>query len=146
MDDIDPRTLIPSDHPDNPLSLKPLLAVAIHEAVAWALVDSTDPELAGDLVADITGKDDRYSRTRAAWRLNPHLIPAEVLASIDPGALAQNIVIRLLGPGGWETGGVYHGNTSPQQTFDALVRRPHADPLGDLKMWLGVQEPEEEAG
>lgn len=138
--DVDPRTLVPGDPHDNPLSLKPLLAVAIHEAVAWAIVDSTDPELAGDLLADITGKDDTYSRTRARWVLDPHSIPAEALASIDPVALAQNITIRLLGRGGWETGGIYHGNASPQQTFDALVRRPHEDPLGDIKMALGVVE------
>lgn len=142
-DDVDPRTLLPDDPYDNPLSLKPLLAVAIHEAVAWALVDSTDPELAGCTASFVNG-DDNFAKTRASWVLDPHSIPAEALASIDPTALAQNITTRLLGSGGWETGGIYHGNASPQQTFDALVRRPHEDPLGDIKMALGVIEEEKD--
>ena len=137
--DVDPRTLVPGDPHDNPLSLKPLLAVAIHEAVAWALVDSTDPELAG-LTESFKAGDDNFAKTRAGWVLDPHSIPAEALASIDPTALAQNIANRLLGTGGWETGGIYHGNASPQETFTALVRRPHQDPLGDIKMALGLKE------
>lgn len=139
---VDPRMLIPGDPHGNPLSLKPLLAVAIHEAVAWALVDSTDPELAGCTESFVNG-DDNFRKTRAGWVLNPHTIPAEALASIDPSALAQNICVRLLGPGGWDAGGIYHGNASPQQTFDALVRRPHEDPLGDIKMSLGLAEPDD---
>lgn len=117
---------LPPDDPDNRHSMKPLLAVAIKEAVMWALVDSVFvPTDDGDRVPT----DDE----RARWLLQPYAIPGDSLGTMDVMALAQNVALRLLGPGGWYVNGVYGGNASASQVLGACVARPDQDPLGDIK-------------
>jgi hypothetical protein len=118
--------LVPPDSPRAPHSMKPLLGVAVTEAVVWALTDSVFvPADDGDRVPT--------DEERAAWLLDPYAIPGEALARMDVMALAQNVALRLMGPGGWYVNGVYSGNASAAAVLGACVARPDKDPLGDIK-------------
>lgn len=115
--------------------MKPLLSVAIMEAVKLAIIDSIAPaEIDGDVDAWMAESDAR--RDRLAFDI--YQITGEELASIDPGALAQNVACRLLGTGGWCVNGVYAGNATPREILDACVHRPDQDPLGDIKHSMGL--------
>jgi hypothetical protein len=58
----------------------------------------------------------------------------------DPGALAQNVACRLLGTGGWNVGGIYAGNATDRDVFDASIIRPDRDRISELAMDLGLHE------
>lgn len=65
---------------------------------------------------------------REAWRNDVYLIPN---SDFDPMALAQNVVIRLLGSGGWmlptPNGDAYTGNMTARDVFEASMVRPDRD-------------------
>ena len=109
----------------NDTHMKPLLSVAIHEAVKLAIVDCLDPD-------KVTDED------RIVYRKDNHKIPGDLWKSIDPTALAQNICCRLLGTGGWEVNNVYAGNASPIEVLYACIQNPGQDPNGDVKKALGL--------
>jgi hypothetical protein len=96
-------------------SMKPMLAECIHQAVHLALIDAAIPE--AGLWTD---------EQRAAMELDIHAIPSEAVARMDLRALAQNVVIRLLGPGGWllptPDGPIYTGNATTSEVFEATSR------------------------
>lgn len=124
----------PKDTPDEPFSLKPLMALAIHEAVKWAFVDCAShpgkiPGEAGPLASE---------EERAKWLHDIYSMPSECFAQMDPGAVAQNICNRLMGSGGWRVNGVYAGNATPQQILECCIHRPDQDPVGDVMMDLGL--------
>ena len=106
----------------NDHSMKCLLAVAVNEAVHLALVDSVMPP------------DDRLPTPdeRESMLNDVHAIPREWLAMMSPEALAQNVCCRLLGYGGWEVGGIYAGNATPRQVFEASIGRPDRDKLAEF--------------
>jgi hypothetical protein len=116
-------------------SMKPLLAVALKQALHWALIDSAavhDPDN-----ADCTdGTRLPTPEEREAWGWDLYAIP---LSHIDPGALAQNLAVRLLGSGGWFLGGEYTGNMSPREVFEASVDRPDQDEVAETAFDLGLR-------
>lgn len=105
------------------VSMKPLIGLAIQEAVKLALIDCLDPH-------QVTDED----RMRYRWDI--HSVPDELWAGIDPTALAQNVACRLIGTGGWTVNGVYAGNATPKQILESCIERPDEDPNGDIKLWL----------
>lgn len=117
----------------NDVSMKPLLSVAIHEAVNLALIDSCvePPKDLSD------AEQTRYQSRKEELRWDIFKLTDEEMAWMDPKALAKNICCRLLGTGGWEVNGVYAGNATPTQILEACVHRPDQDPIGDIKMDLG---------
>lgn len=119
---------------DHEHSMKALLSVAITEAVKLALIDScvAPPRNLEDM--------DRCDARKAELLWDIYKITPEELGSMDPGALAQNVCCRLLGTGGWVVGRVYAGNATPREILDASLCRPDQDPLGDIKMDLGLGE------
>lgn len=119
--------------------MKPLLGTAVDEAVKLALIDSVRvPE--GDMERSPTDAE------RRAWAWDIYAMPSECLATMDPGALAQNVAVRLLGPGGWAVGGVYSPNASPHQIVDACIERPDEDPVAGVLMDLGLRVDDNEPG
>lgn len=63
---------------------------------------------------------------------------------LDPGALARNVACRLLGYGGWNVGGIYSGNATDRDIFDASIIRPDRDRISELAMDMGLSAPEED--
>lgn len=112
------------------ISMKPLLGLAIQEAVKRAILDCMPPESTDE--------------ERLKWLWDLYSIPEAHWAQIDPGALARNVVCRLLGTGGWQIGKMYAGNATPREILEACVERPDQDPLGDIKMDLGLREASDE--
>ena len=116
-------------------SMKPLLSVVLRQALHWALIDSAavhDPDN-----ADCTdGTRISTPEEREAWGWDMYAIP---LGHIDPGALAQNLAVRLLGGGGWHIGGLYSGNATPQEVFDASIDRPDRDEVSEIAFDLGLR-------
>lgn len=92
-------------------NMKPLLSIAVHEAVRLALLDVL---------------------------VNPDGSPNETPLPFDDIALAQNVAIRLLGSGGWTVNGVYTGNASPREILEASIDRPDRDPVAGIRssLWL----------
>lgn len=119
-------------------SMKPLLAVAVTEAVRLALVDSCLAcEMERVIAADgIDAWLERADSICEQWARNPELIPDGDVAGMDRAALAQNVACRLLGTGGWQIGSLYAGNATPQEIFDASIDRTHEDPTADVRMGL----------
>ena len=109
-------------------NMKPLLGVAVQEAVRLAIVDCLDPDT-------VTDED------RERYRRDVHAIPVELWVRIDPTALGQNVACRLLGTGGWVIGDFYSGNATPAEVLGACVAEPHADPLAGIKTEFGIDEP-----
>ena len=94
------------DNPRESVSMKPLLGKLIQEAFRIAVLDCI-PDLDDNRRVAIFR--DIYAVTEEEWQ------------SIDPGALCQNIGCRLLGTGGWTVRGVYSGNASTREVFDATI-------------------------
>jgi hypothetical protein len=113
------------------LSMKPLLAVAIQEAVKLALIDSV-------YVRDGDEERPPNDDERREWRWDVYAIPDESLARIDPVALAQNVCVRLLGTGGWYANGVYSGNATPREVLEACLERPDEDPIAGAAFSMGL--------
>lgn len=99
------------------VSMKPLLAAALEEAFRIAVVDSI-PELTDERRIAIFR--DIHRMTEAEW------------GSICPTALRQNIACRLFGVGGWSVRGVYSGNASAREVFEACVANSEANPIDDV--------------
>lgn len=119
-------------------SMKPLLAVAVEEAVRLAFVDSC-LACEMDTVIAAEGVDawmERADEVRARWSRDPDSIPDEYVADMSRGAFAQNLCCRLLGTGGWQIGDMYTGNATPQEIFDASIDRTHQDPTADVRASL----------
>jgi len=132
-----PEPLSPADRPvlmDPQRSMKPLLALAIREALHLALIDSATPPRSDH--ADI---GDWTPEQVAAMRSDIHAIPLD----FDPEALAQNLACRLLGTGGWSLGDLYSPNATPQEVFDHSIDRPHRDAITEMVIDLGLR-PEDE--
>lgn len=113
-------------------TMKPLLGMAIQEAVVLALIDSVhipEDKSEPDVIKHMHKQDD----LRRQWASDIYSMPDELLSTIDPIALAQNVARRLLGTGGWVVGDVYSGNASPREVVEATFTRPDKDPLGDIK-------------
>ena len=123
-------------------SMKPMLAVVLKQALHWALIDSAavyDPEN-----ADCTdGTRLPTPEEREAWGWSINAIP---LAHIGPDALAQNLAVRLLGSGGWHIGGLYAGNASPREVFEASIDRPDRDEIAEIAFDLGLRPDDREDG
>lgn len=105
------------DTPCEPVSMKPLLAAALDEAFAIAVVDS---------ILDLT--DER----RIAIFRDLYCMTGEEWGSIDPGALRQNITCRLFGTGGWLVRGVYSGNANKREVFGACIANSEVNPIDDV--------------
>lgn len=122
---------------DSERTMKGLLAVAIKEAVKLALIDSV-LAMGADKAHD-EGEEwgEATSRLRAEWDQNIYAIPSELIARMDPMALAQNICCRLLGTGGWTISGVYGGNASPAQMLQASIARPGHANVDDVAAAFG---------
>jgi hypothetical protein len=119
-------------------TVKPLLAVAVEEAVKLAFADSC-LACEMDKVIAAEGVDawmDRADDVRTDWSNNPSMIPDEYVAGMDRAAFAQNLCCRLLGTGGWQIGDLYTGNATPQEVFDASIGRAHEDPTAAVRMAL----------
>jgi len=121
--------------PPRDTHMKPLLAVAVREAVVLAIIDSVATVEIKDGDIDAWMAESDAQRGRLAFDI--YQITPEEWGSIDPGALAQNVACRLFGDGGWTVNGVCSGNASPREVLDACVHRPDRDPLGDIKHALG---------
>lgn len=91
---------------DTQVSMKPAIASLLNEAFKIAVCDCL-PDI--DDARRIKISCDIYQITEKEWM------------SIDPGALSQNIMVRMFGIGGFTVRGVYAGNATPQQNFDACV-------------------------
>lgn len=111
------------------LSMKPLLGLAVQEAVKLAIIDSV-------IIPDEDG--DRYpsDQEREQWKMDIYSMPRGCLETMDPGALAQNVSVRLLGGGGWFANGVYTGNASPREIMEACIQRPDEDPNAEHEMMM----------
>lgn len=107
------------------LHMRPLLAVAIKEAVKLALIDSC--------AVDATEEQ------RAEWAYDIYKMPNELYKEMDPGALAQNVACRLIGTGNWTVGKCYTGNATSREAVEACIVRPDQDPSADVVMKLGLQ-------
>lgn len=125
------------------LTLKPMLAECIQEAVKLALIDSCWP------VDEATGEEREDSWTpeeREAMRRDIHALPSSALATMDPGALARNVGVKLLGLGGWflpdPAGGdpVYTGNATTREVFDLSFERPDRDAGAEMAFDLGLED------
>lgn len=128
------------------LSMKPMLADCVKEAVRLALVDACWP------VDEQKGTDRAESWTdaeRLEFRRNIHALPSSALSKMDPEALAQNVAVRLLGTGGWvlpdPRGGVpiYTGNATTREVFDATFERPDRSIVDEMAFDLGLQPADE---
>lgn len=113
---------------DEDRSMKPLLGKLIEEAVHLALIDvcladGTEKAL-GDREWNLYEHNAVRDRLMSEWSHDVYAIPADVVGGIDPGALAQCISVRLLGPGGWSIGGVYAGNATASEIVAQTFARP----------------------
>jgi hypothetical protein len=115
---------------DERVTMKPMLGALVQEAVRLALIDSVlvdeldkHPVEKWGVVGD---------RLRAEWADDIYKIPSEHIARMDPQALAQNVAVRLLGPGGWNVGGVYGGNASASELVEATFARPDHSHTDDV--------------
>lgn len=107
-------------------SMRCLLSVAVQEAVTLALIDTARPR-------DANGQDRFWTDDeKLAMRRNIYAMPDEALGNMDPGALARNVACRLLGTGGWIVGGVYAGNATPREVFEATIERPDRSFVDEL--------------
>jgi hypothetical protein len=122
--------------------MKPLLAVAIKEAVKLALIDCCLAD-AVDAAVGKEGDFERWAETsqrlKAEWTADVYSMPADLFARMDPLALAQNVAVRLLGPGHWHVNGVYAGNATPRELLEATVERPDQDPIAEIAFDLGLR-------
>lgn len=114
---------------DEDRSMKPLLGKLIQEAVHLALIDccladAQDRALRAGGTWTLVEHQEVTERIRAQWADDVYAIPSECMAGIDPGALAQNVAVRLLGPGGWTIGDTYAGNATARELFNATFERP----------------------
>lgn len=123
------------------VSMKPLLGMAVKEAVKLALIDC----VLADAVDTAVGRDatvehwgETAERLRAEWAHDVYSMPADLLAKMDPVALGQNVACRLFGTGGWMVNGVYSGNATVQQVVDASFARPDQDHMAELAFDLGL--------
>ena len=112
--------------PEDQVSMKPLLLKVIEEAFRIAVVDSLLPEATDERRVKIYR--DIYAITEEEW------------GSIDPSALAKNLCNRLLGSGGWAVRGVYSGNASAKDVFDATMLNQDENQtdnfVSDLREWM----------
>lgn len=152
-------------------SMRCLLAVAVTEAVKLALVDSAAPRVTcatcdGSAIdtsdAGYEGKcstclgssvpgtvlDFWTDEQKVEMRHDIYKMPSAAMAEIDPGALAQNVCCRLLGRGGWVVGGIYGGNATDREVFEATIERPDYSAIDELAFDLGLTpaDPGDEAG
>lgn len=104
-------------------NMKPLLGLAVQEAVKLALVDTA-------------AKTDEQ---RFEWTWDIYAMPDDALVGIDPGALAQNVACRLLGSGGWFSGTTYAGNATPTEVLHSCIQRPDQDPIDEIAFDLGLK-------
>jgi hypothetical protein len=74
---------------------------------------------------------------RAKMQMDEYAGPQYV--DFDPGALAQNVCCRLLGTGGWNVGGIYAGNATDRDVFDASIIRPDRSRIDELAMDMGLR-------
>ena len=143
-----------------------LLAVVITEAVKLALIDSAAPRITcttcdGSAI-DTSGQgyEGRCStclgssqsgtvlgfwtpEQKAEMRHDIHKMPSEAFAGIDPSALAQNVCCRLLGSGGWVVGGIYGGNATDREIFEATIERPDYSAVDEMAFDLGLRPADE---
>src|SRR5688572_826888 len=116
-----------ADEPQVEVSLKPLLAVAVQEAVKLALIDSAIPPR--------KAPDGQYGfwtdEEIEEFKRNIYAIPSESIAAMDPGALARNVAVRLLGSGGWHLPAGYTGNMTPREVFEGSIQRPDQDVIAE---------------
>lgn len=115
-------------------SLKPLMAEVIREAVHLALIDSAIPDGADD-----DGGSRMWTEAELeAMHHDIYAIPSEALARMDPGALARNVAVRLLGTGGWSLMNgdeeVYTGNATAQEIWDLSIARPSRSHIDEMAM------------
>lgn len=115
------RGLVPADTPEQPFSMKPILAKILDEALVRAIARSI-PDISETRMEEIIL--DIHSVTKDEW------------LAIDPEAIAQNLCVVLFGPGGWTVNGVYGANATVHETVDAVFSRPHKNPLGDIVNFL----------
>lgn len=126
-----------SNATDFEASMKPLLMVAVQEAVKLAFIDSvTVPTPDGN--GNLCDGRERFPTAdeRRSWAWNLDAMPDEVRATASLDVVARNTGLRLFGGGGFTVNGVYAGNATPQQILEACVERPDQDPLGDISMAL----------
>ncbi len=126
---------------DNRVTMKPLLGKMVQEAVKLALIDATMPPKGSKTHGDEWGH--WTDAEKAEFTHDIYAIPAQSLAEMDPGALAQNVAVRLLGPGGWFVAGVYSGNATTQEVVDATFARPNQSEIDELAFDLGLTDPTE---
>lgn len=145
-------------------SMRCLLSLAVHEAVKLALIDSAAPRVTCPACdgSAIDTSDEGYEgkcstclgsstpgtvlgfwtdEQKAEMRRDIHAMPSEAMAEIDPAALAQNVACRLLGAGGWVVGGLYGGNATPREIFEASLERPDRSVIDEIAFDLGCGPP-----
>lgn len=150
-------------------SMRCLLAIAVTEAVKLALIDSAAPRIicpdcdgsaidtsdkgyegkcSTCLGSSVTGiiLDLWTDEQKLEMRHDIYKMPSEAMAEIDPGALAQNVCCRLLGRGGWVVGGVYGGNATDREVFEATIERPDYSAIDELAFDLGLPPAEDGDG
>lgn len=116
------------------LTMKPLLSLAIMEAVKLALIDSAVPPDNGFWTDE----------QKVEFGRNVYALPSDAIARMDPGALAQNVACRLLGYGGWEVRGEYAPNMTPRQVFESSIERPDQDVISETIFDLGLHVPRDD--
>jgi len=115
---------------DDPVerTMKPMFAALVKEAVKLALIDCVVHEAARAEWEEAGGPfsvyEAAYDRMRTEWEHDVYAIPDRLFAGMDPMALAQNVCVRLLGPGGWVVGNTYAGNATAREMFDETFSRP----------------------
>lgn len=128
---------------EHAVALKPLLMVAVREAVKLALIDSVHPPGRDAEGRGLVPTPDE----KREWLLDPGKIPESYMATLDPDVLARNVGLRLLGTGGWIIGDTYTAHSSPAEVLDLCVQRPHQDPAGEMHVVLldmGLRPSDEE--
>lgn len=126
---------------DDRHSMRCMLAACVQQAVHLALIDSVSPpEGCGDEFGCWTDEE------KARMQADIFAIPEGALEGMDPMALAQNVACRLLGYGGWSVGGVYSGNGSARDVFDATFTRPDHRHIDDVAFDLGLKPEDEDEG
>ncbi len=106
------------------VSMKPVISKLLKEAFRIALAES---------IPDID--DER----RCAIFMDYYKITDEEMCRMDLGALCQNIFVRMFGTGGFVVRGMYNGNASPQESFDACVAKPDITGMEDIEEFLRGQ-------
>jgi hypothetical protein len=115
-------------------SMKPMLGKLVEEAVHLALIDCC----LGDAMNEVIERDgvDAWlaasDAVKTEWAYDIFAIPSKYIARMDPLALAQNVAVRLLGPGGWMVGGVYAGNATSREILDATFERPDRSHVSEI--------------